>query len=395
MMVDVTAYRRTKYRNVYWRGDSLYYRVRDASGRWREVHYGTGTAKDCRDAQEIAQERANAVRHGVVDPRLDAIERYANGPVSELVAEYRAHLQAKRDSRQHVATTIRLIERWSAACAVHRLADADAHRLNRWLTEQTAWSARTRNAARTAVLGLCRWASDYGRIAFNPCPPGLVMRANEDADRKRLSRALSVAEFTAAIGQAPAHRRAFYLLAGCTGLRWLEIGRLTWGDVDLEAGTLTAQAGQTKNDRRADLPLPRAVADALADHHALQTNRTGKRPLPGDRIFKAVPRIKTWKQDLARAGVAYADSRGRQADRKCLRMTFATWLRDAGVDLRDAQRLMRHSDPKLTANIYTDLRISHLRAASDAVQQHFNKHVPDGDASGRIVSYPVKDGTSA
>ena len=44
----------------------------------------------------------------------------------------------------------------------------------------------------------------------------------------------------------------------------------------------------------------------------------------------------------------------RQADRKCLRKTFGTHLAMAGVDFRVAVRLMRHKDPKLTQNIYTD-----------------------------------------
>ena len=49
-------------------------------------------------------------------------------------------------------------------------------------------------------------------------------------------------------------------------------------------------------------------------------------------------------------------------------MSFCTWLKQAGVDLRDAQRLMRHSDPKLTANIYTDLRVADLRKQMEKLQ---------------------------
>ena len=45
-------------------------------------------------------------------------------------------------------------------------------------------------------------------------------------------------------------------------------------------------------------------------------------------------------------------------------MSFCTWLKQAGVDLRDAQRLMRHSTPALTSNIYTDVRLADLRAAA-------------------------------
>jgi integrase len=44
-------------------------------------------------------------------------------------------------------------------------------------------------------------------------------------------------------------------------------------------------------------------------------------------------------------------------------LTYATLLARAGVSLVQAQRLMRHSDPKLTANIYTRLRLDDGHAA--------------------------------
>jgi len=45
---------------------------------------------------------------------------------------------------------------------------------------------------------------------------------------------------------------------------------------------------------------------------------------------------------------------GRRLDFHALRYTFATKLAREGVAQRTAQELMRHSDPKLTAMIYTD-----------------------------------------
>jgi hypothetical protein len=39
----------------------------------------------------------------------------------------------------------------------------------------------------------------------------------------------------------------------------------------------------------------------------------------------------------------------------------------AGVPLTVAQRLMRHSDPKLTSNLYTDVRVLDLHGAVEAM----------------------------
>jgi len=67
-----------------------------------------------------------------------------------------------------------------------------------------------------------------------------------------------------------------------------------------------------------------------------------------------VPRMKTFRRDLARAGIVYQDAAGRRVDFHSLRMVFATWLAVGGVHPRVAMELMRHSDLKLTMKIYTD-----------------------------------------
>ena len=158
-------------------------------------------------------------------------------------------------------------------------------------------------------------------------------------------------------------RRAFYVVAANTGLRWRELARLRWRDIDLDAAAVIVPAGQTKNGKEAELPLIGPVLEALRD---IRPN--GARP--EDSVLSGEPRYRTWKHDLRRAGIigqhdeGYVDDRGRRLDRKSLRMSFCTWLKEAGVDLRDAQRLMRHSTPVLTSNIYTDVRLAELRAAA-------------------------------
>ncbi len=62
--------------------------------------------------------------------------------------------------------------------------------------------------------------------------------------------------------------------------------------------------------------------------------------------------------DLDAAGIPYTDKYGRQRDFHSLRHTFASLLNQANVPLATAQKLMRHSDPKLTANIYTHVMVN-------------------------------------
>ena len=76
--------------------------------------------------------------------------------------------------------------------------------------------------------------------------------------------------------------------------------------------------------------------------------------------------VKILDRDLVMAGIAKRlkdgridkrDERGRTIDVHALRTTFGTHLSKGGVPLRTAQAAMRHSDPKLTANVYTDPKL--------------------------------------
>ena len=61
------------------------------------------------------------------------------------------------------------------------------------------------------------------------------------------------------------------------------------------------------------------------------------------------------------------DERGRSIDVHALRHTFGTHLSKGGVSLRTAQAAMRHSDPKLTACVYTDPKLLDVAGALDAL----------------------------
>ena len=72
-------------------------------------------------------------------------------------------------------------------------------------------------------------------------------------------------------------------------------------------------------------------------------------------------------RDLRLAGIPKRDDRGRTLDVHALRTTFGTLLSKGGVTLRTAQAAMRHSDPSLTANVYTDPRLLDVHGALDAL----------------------------
>src|SRR5262249_6812678 len=73
--------------------------------------------------------------------------------------------------------------------------------------------------------------------------------------------------------------------------------------------------------------------------------------------------LRLYRKDLAHAGIPYKDKAGRVADIHAMRMSFASHLRRAGVDVGVAQRLLRHSDPRLTLRTYQDPALLDLREA--------------------------------
>jgi hypothetical protein len=106
--------------------------------------------------------------------------------------------------------------------------------------------------------------------------------------------------------------------------------------------------------------------------------------------------LRRFYADLKRAGIPKLDPRGRVLDVHSLRTTFGTHLALAGVPLTTAQKLMRHADPKLTANVYTDAQLLDLHGAVEALPPVASASVAPSVAPAvapievkRLVSTPV------
>ena len=187
-------------------------------------------------------------------------------------------------------------------------------------------------------------------------------------------------------------RALIYKTLVLTGLRKGELASITVGQVDLGGGDarvphIVLNARDEKNRRGSELPrradLAADVRSWLADRlmHAQQAARNAEEPipaaLPSDEPLFEVPDglIRIFDRDLVFAGLARVESRGgkevviktddrgRTIDIHALRHTFGTHLSKAGVPLRTAQAAMRHSDPSLTANVYTDPKLLDVAGA--------------------------------
>ncbi len=105
----------------------------------------------------------------------------------------------------------------------------------------------------------------------------------------------------------------------------------------------------------------------------------GRAPLPSDLIF-LTPLGESWAHAtcnamrifdrvLAAAGIEKVDPTGHKVDINALRHTFGTRLLRAGAGLIQVQKLLGHSDPKLTAQTYSHLLSDDLRTAVEKLPE--------------------------
>lgn len=164
------------------------------------------------------------------------------------------------------------------------------------------------------------------------------------------------------------HIQPITLLALLTGLHRSDLFTLEWEHVDLNNQQLTKVINKTrrKKPKAISLDICTEAAIVLRQWRASSNNTglvfpspvTGK---PLDNIDKAFKRLlKTAEIET----FTFHD----------LRHTFACRLVAGGIDLYTVQKLMTHSDPKMTQR-YAYLSPDHMKAALDKV---FNRFGPAG-----------------
>jgi integrase len=176
-----------------------------------------------------------------------------------------------------------------------------------------------------------------------------------DHERRRLER----------LGQERALVYKFMML---TGLRHGEVASLTVNAICLDETNpyVQVEGKYAKSGRAATPPLRGDLADDLRKHVARLAG--GGQTPPDARLFNLGRNfLRAFNLDLAAAGIAKRDAQGRTVDVHGMRHTFATLLARKGVTPSVAQKLMRHSDIRLTMNTYTHLDLTDTAGAVAAL----------------------------
>jgi len=322
----------------------------DAAGNRRERSTGTTVKKLAETYLQRLVDEAFMVRKKLVD--ASQVERLENArrKVVDVLDEYISHSSRKGDCQQHINQKRSHIIAWIDHAAAESIADLSTKSAASYLDSKRAQGIgnRTWNATRQDMAAFMRWCQDQGMISENPVVK--VPKRNEAQDPRLTRRALTDDELNRLMAIARRFgREAWYGAAAFCGLRKGELRRLDWSDVDFDKGEI--QLRLTKAKRKQTVPMPSILKGILLAHRARQGN-----PSVG-KVWPTTVTDRTRQRDFERASIPLVDEAGRVVDLHALRKTLCTRLARNGVPQQVAQRVMRHSDYRVTQAHYVDISV--------------------------------------
>ena len=169
-------------------------KFRDGSGVVREVSTGCRDEDAARSVLGKLERRAELVRSDVISSAEASTADHQGTPIADHFGAYLTHQQASGVSARHLADLERIGNRMFRECSIGTLRDVRPEAVELWLANQQAkkMSARTRNIHLQTLRGFCKWSTETARLASNPL--ARIVKANEQADRRRQRRAMTEAE---------------------------------------------------------------------------------------------------------------------------------------------------------------------------------------------------------
>jgi integrase len=339
-----------------------------SDGRWRARYRDAAGVEHSRhftrkvDAQHWLDTVTTAVTSGTyTDPRRSRIT------VSDWSARWLAtKVDLKATTRRGYDCMLRvhILTRWGAV----KLADITHEQIAGWIAElrRSGLSASTvRQIHRVFSLVLALAVRD-GRLARNPADGVPLPRAT------RGEQVFLTHDQLDALADAAGRERLVILFLGYTGVRYGEMAALRVRNLDLiKRRALIAEAvadvngravfDTPKNHQRRAVPLPRFLADELAEYVA------GKGP--DDYVFAAeqggVLHLRNFRRNCFDPAVRATalDSLTPHA----LRHTAASLAIAAGANVKVVQTMLGHKSATMTLDLYGHLFADQLDQVADAM----------------------------
>ena len=330
-------------------------RYRDSSGKEHARHFARKV-----DAQRwLDSVTASVVRGDYTDPKASATT------VGEMTATWLAgqvHLKATGRTRVEGIARLYVVPRWGST----RLRDVAHSDIQAWVAELTASGLSASSVQRThgvlsQVLDL---AVRDRRLASNP-----AKGANMPRRRSKDMRFLTAGQVEALAASSEPYSLVVRFLA-YTGLRWGEMAALRVGDVDPlrrrihVRRSVTEDNGHlifdtTKTDAARVVPLPRFLADQVAEHCAGRGE--------ADLVFQGTRGGVLRNRNFGRRTFApAARSIGEpELTPHGLRHTAASLAIAAGANVKVVQQMLGHKTASMTLDLYGHLFPDQLDDVAD------------------------------
>jgi len=287
---------------------------------------------------------AQREREGLVAPRV--LREAHSASIVELLADYARDLKGRDLDGKHVHDTINRIQRVIRECGWSKLGDMRADSFARWRGGFVG-SAKTRKEYQISLNAFANWLVRLGKLERSPLAH--LDRIDTRGKQVRPYRAFTETELRALLGAVSYERRVAYLTLLYTGQRRSEVAALVVEDLDLgESPAVRIRIETTKDKDKRAVALHPMLARELRVF-------VPKSAAPTDPVFPNFPSYDALRADLHRAGIERRDSLGRVVHFHSFRKTWQTMGVRAGISQRVAQEVLGHSDPALTANVYTDV----------------------------------------
>ncbi len=258
-----------------------------------------------------------------------------------LIRKYLSDLETTCSSQDYLNHIQNRLLAVSKACSWSDLSSVSPADFIDWRARQAHLMPKTLNDYLSAWTSFFSWLIDCEISEKNP-----LKRVKRIPIRGRVSfrrRALTDEEVFKLI--ALPDRRPLYLMALHTGLRRGELSKLLPSDfhLDAEKPFVRIRPETTKNGKGGSILLHSEVVSSLGFLSDLDSNKP----------FFPLLRPERFNRDCKEAGIV-RERNGRLIGFHALRYTFCTRLARDGVTLQEAKELMRHSDIRMTTEIYTD-----------------------------------------
>lgn len=323
-------------------------------GKTRSKHFDTESK-----AWRFHSNRQNLIDKmevGSITRREAEVGDRATTPISEALTEYLLDMKRRNTKSKHRKEVTRVIERLIVSRKLDVVAEIEEGPVGRWLS---SFKPRTANIYLRIIKAFSRYLK---RAKYLTADPLEDMQRAAEGRPDRLPRALTFAEYNSLITceQIEPRRRLWYWIVGSIGLRGEELKVMQWRQIDFATGELTLPKlkGQRKVERSDVVPIPNDVLGRLLP----------EKQHPNARVFDYMPQRLVWMNDCKRAGIPFKTKAG-YAYRMSLRKTFVSHLAAQGTPQAFTQKLARHTDRKLTDNVYTDPALLPLKEETERLQQ--------------------------